>query len=188
MVPTRWIHLKCLWSKIYSLGLVVNPARWLHFIKSPQPTDTRIANLLLVAPINDLIFCGRVNPDQVWHNFHHYWEINHSQLTLGLLPAQVTLSFILSDRRLSAICSRNQTPIGVEKELLWVYNVHPKGSDSPTLAHVWSAAVAHWCRQTEKLCLVKLNLGTAATPRWRLMWTCINSSRIILNLLNVNVM
>lgn len=57
---------------------IVNPASCLRFTKSPQLSDARTANLLS-GVLNDLIFCGRVNSDQVRHHFHHYWDMNHSQ-------------------------------------------------------------------------------------------------------------
>lgn len=51
------------------MWLILNPALQLHFIKSPQLSDTGATNLSVV---NDLIFHGRVNSNQVFHRFRHY--------------------------------------------------------------------------------------------------------------------
>lgn len=79
---------------------------------------------------------------------------NPALLSLLYFCTQVRLFLIPSDSRLSAICSRNQTPIGVKKKLLRVYTVHLKGLVSPSLERFWSKTPQHWCRQTERLCLV----------------------------------
>lgn len=83
-------------------SLISNPATWLHFIKSLPLSDTGATNLSL---LNDLIFSGRVNSDQVYHPFRHYWGINYTRLmepgSFLALCMQVTLSLIPSDNRLS---------------------------------------------------------------------------------------